>query len=292
MSFRTMKMELQSFIPELSAVQLGLRINRSYSHLLDLHPWSFLKRESLLTTYPPCTTGAATVINGSATVTGSGTNWTAELVGRFFRCGTQSPFYRITAVDPTAQTLTLEQPYGDPSTTANYVIFQHQYAKPADAKNVLSVRYQHLLPNVSKMFIDQLEPDRITTGEPTYWLDLDDTTLELWPVPDQAYTLRLWYNRRLPELTAEDDTSLIPERVVLAHAKMTAYMQMVPTRKEYLQLYQLAQNEYQDLLQAAIEEDMRKLSLPRRVVTDEASFPVSADYWMQHDVLDPRRWNI
>jgi hypothetical protein len=292
MSFRTMKMELQSFIPELSAIQLGLRINRSYSHILDLHPWSFLKRESLLTTYPPYDTGTATVTNGSITITGSGTNWTAELIGRFFRCNTQSSFYRITAVDSNAQTLTLELPYNGSNITADYIIFQHQYPKPTDAKNVLSVRYQYLFPNVSKTFIDQLDPDCISTGQPTYWLDIDDTTLELWPIPDQAYTLRLWYNRRISDLVNENDTSLIPERVVLAHAKMAAYMQMIPARKEYGQLYQLAQNEYQELLQAAIEEDMRKLSLPRRVVTDEDSFPVSADYWMQHDVLDPRRWNI
>ena len=73
------------------------------------------------------TQGSAVVVNGSPTVTGVGTAWTAALIGRQFRIGYNNPVYSIIGVDPIGQTLTLELPWGGTSTTAGYFIIQMYY---------------------------------------------------------------------------------------------------------------------------------------------------------------------
>ncbi|MCL6456706.1 MAG: hypothetical protein K6T85_01745 [Gorillibacterium sp.] len=134
-----------------------------------------------------------------------------------------------------------------------------------------------------------MEPDRTSTGQPVYWIDINPTTFEVWPVPDGVYTLRLWYNITVPELVNESDVPLVPERLLLAHARMASYLQMAAAKSQYRDLYTLTLAEYNELLEAAVEEDMRKLSLPNRVIVDGPHFPQSNDYWLSHDVMDPRR---
>lgn len=292
MSFRSMKLTLQGFVPELSAIQLGLRLNNSYQHLLDLNPWSFIKKEYMLSTVAPYTTGTVSITSGTDTVTGVGTVWTADMVGRFFRVFDAFTFHKIASVDVGAQTLTLDQDYGySDVTTQPYTIFQNLYSYPADCKNLIGIRYDANLCERTKQWIDTLEPDLNSTGQPDFWYKYDDTTIGLWPVPDAVYMLRLYYNRLLPDLAAETDVPEIPERVILAHAILTAYQQLGTTEngaKRYLPMMPEARQNFNDAWSSALEEDMRKLSLPTKVIEDGIDFPQSNDYWMRHDPTDPR----
>lgn len=65
--------------------------------------------------------GAAVVTNGSTTVTGIGTAWTAAMAGRFIFVDGATMKYAISSVDPAAQTLTLETAYGD--STDNFAFY-------------------------------------------------------------------------------------------------------------------------------------------------------------------------
>lgn len=289
MSFRSMKLELQSFVPELNAIQCGLRINRSYEHLLDLHPWSFLNLEALVKLVAPVTAGKATVTLGLATVTGVGTAWAAAQTNAFFRCGTNTTFYKITGV--VGQTLTLETAYNEASGALQaYTIFQNLYAKPIDCKVVLGMRWDYNMPRVTKQYLDTLEPDRTSVGQPLFWSDRDDVTLEVWPVPDQAYTMRLWYKKLVADMSAEADTCLVPERLVLAYAVLAAYRQLAGSKEgsQYAQLVPQAAQEYADLMKTAVEQDMQKLSLPTTVIEPGDAYPQSNDFYMRRDVGDPR----
>ncbi|HEX5273498.1 MAG TPA: hypothetical protein VFW33_23545, partial [Gemmataceae bacterium] len=69
------------------------------------------------------TDGSAIVTNGSAAVTGIGTQWTTSLAGRFlYVTGVNQPA-QISSVDPVGQTLTLLSPYQGPSDNfASYAI--------------------------------------------------------------------------------------------------------------------------------------------------------------------------
>jgi len=287
-----MKLRLQGFVPELSAIQTGLRINHSYLHLLDLHPWSFLKAEYLFATVAPYTTGTIDVTLDSTTVTGTSTVWVSGMADRFLRTSTNTPFYKISSVNTVAQTLTLEQAYTDTTATDQaYTIFQHQFDYPTDCKNIINVRYQHKLPQRTKQFIDSIDPDRRSTGQPNFWIPLADSTFELWPVPNQVYTMRIHYNRSISELSTESATAELSENLIIAHAILACYRQLAsrPEGQGYLNLIPSALRDFQEFWTTAVEEDMRKLSLPTRVRTpDLYDFPQDNDYWLSHDPMDPR----
>ena len=142
MSFRTMKLELQTWVPELNVLHCGVRLNRSYQTLLGLHSWSFLQSEALITTTAPYVTGTATTTEGSTTVSGTTTVWTTAMINRYFRVWSDAAFYKITNVDAGLQTLTLEKAYGTASVTLGaYSIWQHHYAKPTSCKSIVDVRH-------------------------------------------------------------------------------------------------------------------------------------------------------
>lgn len=297
MSFRTMKLELQTYVPELNAIQCGVRLNRSYEHLLDAHPWSFLSVEGLVKLVAPVTAGTVTVINGNASVTGAATAWTSALIGRYIRISSNFAFYKISNV--VGQVITLESVYGETGAAGQaYTIFQHIYTKPTDCKHIRGLRYDYNMPPMPKMSLDTLDPERFSTGQPVYWDDPDDTHFEVWPVPDQNYTLRMWYRKSVADLSADTDTSLIPERLVLAHAKIAAYQQLAATEQgaaRYLPLWQAATQDkgpesFVSLWTSALEEDSHKLNLPTTVRVQGFDVPQSNEYWMQHDATDPRRY--
>ena len=291
MSFRTLKLELQSFVPELNAVQVGLRINRTIQHLLEAHPWSFLKQEAFVHTVAPYNTGTVAISNGSATVTGTLTAWTSNMVGRFIRFDSQIPISVISTVDTVAQTLTLTDLYNGPNiTSSGHSIFQRYYAKPILCRDIISVRYDASLPEKGQEYLNTLDPNRESTGQPVYWSNVDNTTLELWPVPDAVYMVTVRYNKLVPDLAAETDTTVIPERLVLSHARMSAYLQMsaAANGERYAKLYSMAKDEFTMVFQTAVEEDMRKMTLPRQVIQDGVDFPVSNEFYYTHDVMDPR----
>ena len=301
MSYRLMKLELMSFVPELNAVQAGMRLNNSYQHLLELHPWSFIKGDALLKLVAPYTTGTVTATYNSAAVTGNGTAWTSAMIGRYMMITSSMVFYKITNI--VGQVATLETAFGEPdATTVAYRIFQNIYSKPADCANILGIRYNSNLSRITKTWLDNLDPLRESTGEPSSWLDRTDLLFEIWPVPDANYTIRMWYNRSFAALSAETDVPVIPARIVIAHAKMEACMQLAfspgvdpNVAKQYLGVYTLLTQDqgpasFNAIWKAAVEEDTRKLSLPKTVLAvGWDAVPVDNQYWLSHDVTDPRR---
>ena len=297
MSFRSMKLELGGFVPELNAIQCGLRINRSYENLLDAHPWSFLNLETLVKLLAPTTAGNVDVTYGSAAVTGHSTAWTSALIGQYFRSSSNFAFYQITNV--VGQVLTLETVYGEPTALAQgYSIFKHIYTKPTDCKHIRGLRYDYNMPSVPKMSIDTLDPERFSTGQPVYYDDISDTKFEVWPVPDANYTLRLWYRKSVADLAAETDVALLPERLLVKHAQMSAYQQLAGTEQgaaRYMPLWQAMTKDqgpdsFSTLWALALEEDSRKLNLPMTVRTLGYDIPMDNDYWLRHDPTDPRRY--
>jgi hypothetical protein len=300
MSYRTMKLELMSFVPELNAIQVGLRINRSYQHLLALHPWSFIKGDTLLKLLAPYTTGTVTATYGSASVTGAGTTFTSAHIGYNLMVQSAMVYYKVTNV--VAGVLTIEATYGEATVTGAYRLFKNQYSVPTDCANIIAIRYDSNLVRTTKTWLDSLDPVRESTGEPYSWIPITNNTFEIWPVPDQNYTIRVWYNRSFPDMALETDTCAIPESVVLAHAKLEACMQMATSpgtdpnvAKQYLQVYTTLTQDpgpasFKALWAAAVEEDTRKISLPRTVLAvDYDAVPQDNEYWMTHDVMDPRR---
>lgn len=268
MSFRSMKIELQTFAPELNPLQCGMRLNRSYQRLLDMHEWSFLKQEALITTTPIYQTGTVTSVTGSDTVTGTGTAFVAAMIGRYIKMGDQPESYKITGVDVGLQTLTLESDVGVGVTNSGYVMYQIFYSKPADCRFVIDVRRQLSLMKKTHDWLDEFDPDRDGTGEPVFYADYSDTLLEIYPPSDQAYTVRLSYKISVPDMIAETDVPVLQEPLIVTHAAKQVYRQLAANAEKaghYLQLYQLAKDDFAEAWKAAFEADLKKQTLPSRV---------------------------
>lgn len=293
MSYRTMKLELSGFAPELSMIQIGLRLNHSYNYLFDFHPWSFKNKEVNFATVAPYTTGTMDVTQGSTAVVGHSTTWTAAMAGRFVKCGVGGvPFYQIASVGGVTS-LTLSQNYTDSTALKQpYSIFQHRYSIPSDCGNITAIIYDSELPERTKNYLDVLDPERQSVGQPVWWCHFDNDTFELWPVPDRIYTCRISYQLAFTALSLETDVPLFSEWCIIQHARLMAYEQLSTTEdgsKRYTRdAIDKAREAFAEVWFAAVEDDMRKLSLPTKVVEDGIDFPQSNDYWMKHDPTDPR----
>lgn len=286
MSFRTMKFELQSYVPELNPLQCGVRLNRSYQTLLDMHQWSFLKREALINTVANYTTGTVTVVAGSTTVTGIGTAWVAGMVGRFIKFGTEAQAYKISTVNVVAQTLTVESAVATAVTAGGYYIFARWYSKPTSCKHIVSVRRQLVLAEKTQEWLDGFDPDRDSTGEPIYWCNFDDDLIELYPPSDQVYVVRVKYVIEVADMSAEADVSLLPENLVITHALTASYRILSgnPERgRHYLGLYQTARADFKEAWDAAYETDLSRQTLPTEVQRGGSDLPSSSDFWIKKD---------
>src|SRR3990167_9112515 len=99
------------------AIQMGL----DRATMQDL---PYLMTEGFITTVAPYETGTVTVANGSKTVTGSGTTFTAAIVGRKIRIESENAYYRISAFVSTTE-ITLEVAYqGTTQSGADYSIYK------------------------------------------------------------------------------------------------------------------------------------------------------------------------
>lgn len=283
MSFRGMKYELQSSCPELNPLQCGVRLNRSYQTLLDMHQWSFLRREALINTVGVYNTG--TVTSAGTTVTGAGTAWTAGMANRYIRLSTQPEFYKIISVDPVAQTLVIETTAGTAVAASGYYIFQYHYAKPTNAKHIVGIRRELWLNERSQAWLDGFDPDRNSTGPPLYWNNFDDDTVEIYPPSDQPYTVRVTYIISVADMVAETDTCLLPENLVVLHATKASYrfLSTRPEGKQYAALLQGVLDEFKDAWTAAYETDLSRQTLPTQVLQDGIDLPTSSDFWIARD---------
>lgn len=118
---------IQAWNADLSQPKILAIINGTLRKIYDRKTWFFLFVKGQLIAPQAVTTGQATTTLGEYTVQGTGTSWTTDLIGRQFRIGYNNPIYTITDVDVTAQTLTLELPWGSPSVTSGYFIIQYYF---------------------------------------------------------------------------------------------------------------------------------------------------------------------
>ena len=142
--------------------------------------------------------GTATVTANSNTVQGNNTTWDQTLSGRQFRAGLNTPIYTITGVDPFAQTLTLELPWGGPfppgqtTQTTGYYIVQMYYSFGPNIKYIKTcVNMQmgfKLWTNLTQDYLDNRDPWRITVNFPWGLAPMPadpngNYLVELWPAP-------------------------------------------------------------------------------------------------------------
>lgn len=146
------------------AIQVGLY----RATMTDL---PYLMTDGFITTIAPYETGTVTATNGSATVTGASTTFTALMVGRKIRFGSENAYYRIKTFVSTTE-LTLEANYqGTTASGKTYSIFKDEYRLPADLdvyKVMRQIENAIALIDIENTAFDLANPSPSGEGDPMY----------------------------------------------------------------------------------------------------------------------------
>lgn len=111
----------------------------AFRRLAEIRRWSWLVKYNQFIAPNVYNTGTVSVTNGLTTVTGSGTTWTAAMVGRQFRVGLSAPIYTIAQFN-NSTSLQLDLPFGGPTSVGTgYSIYQCYFTPPADFHQFISV---------------------------------------------------------------------------------------------------------------------------------------------------------
>lgn len=231
-------------------------VSERWKEVANTNTLRMLRRSGELVTTPAYLTGTIDVTNGSRTVTGTGTVFTTDMVGRYLRQKTN--WHRIESVSgPT--TLTLESPFTEDTTTGSgYHIVQRWYRLAPNIRKLLPtfshMRLRRTLQLVSRDSLDMSIPSRFSINQvPQYIAEIepdDDGTkrVEIYPYPATTEMLHYVYWIKPPDLKFHDeipafiDIEAFREGVmidVMRH-KMFKYMDEGKQREA-----ELMRNEYQ-----------------------------------------------
>lgn len=134
--------------------------------------YDYLMEDSFITTVAPYTTGTAAITNGSKTVTGSGTTFTAAMVDRKIRFASDNAYYRIASFTSTT-VITLEAAYqGDTTGSTTFSIYKDEYRLPADLaryKMPRQIENGVAIADIDASTFDLLDPSTISEGDPFVW---------------------------------------------------------------------------------------------------------------------------
>lgn len=215
---------------QLSSANAAAIIQAVAREIAEDFDWSVRQREAVVSLVAPYTTGTLAATLGSATLTGTGTTWTAAMVRRaitidgaetYLRVATYVSGTQITLGD--AQGAAVTWPYAT-AATATYSIFPLDYDLGTDVAKVLGGTEQWPLTEVSRAWIDAVDPQRTSRGTPEKYaltrtmLDSSGVTqrtfLELWPVASAASVLRVPYLCAPPALTGDNDLPVCPSQLI------------------------------------------------------------------------------
>lgn len=217
---------LRLWAPDLPIFLAKQLIRDRYRRVCERRPWGALRTEAEFILDVAKTDGTVTLTRGSATVTGSGTNFLAGDVGRQFQAGNRAPVYTITGVASTTS-MTLDRVFGntDDGAGLSYRILDAYVTCPADFKYFMVVmdpvqnwRLRHF---VTQDDIMRLDPARTTAGTPWALVDRRHSTLsatdgqaqyEMWPYSTSERNYPYYYVRQASDLSLDSDIPEIPVR--------------------------------------------------------------------------------
>ena len=193
-------------------------INDIDEEICESHNFGWLYGDSSFITTAPYSIGTVTATAGSTTITGSGTTFTAGMVGR--KITLENAFYEISAYVSGTE-ITLGTAYaGAGGAGLTYKIYQNEYSLSSDAEDVLSMYQENnprKLTNVELSFLDAHYPQRNSYGYPSMYAIIGYDSngymkVEVYNIPDQARNIYYRMKKRVTVLSADSDEPIIPLR--------------------------------------------------------------------------------
>lgn len=281
---------------------VGNFVNSRHRDLLESHDWSRRKNDVLISSVVDKSAGTVTVTNGNATVLGSGTAFASADVGRTVRIGTDAwGLWTVNAVaDTTHFTLgdangTAVVFPGDTAAAQTYLMFTQRYSLGSAIEQIISVKYQSPLTEVSEEFLDQRDPSRLTTGTIPVWFarcsrDLSGTNdlvrIEIYPRPASVITINVKIEKAHTDLTATQNP-IVPSGPLQWFAAVdTCYFLHAKTKDEtWLALAATYQKQGDTSLEFEVGQDAKKMGVIQSVQDVNGGVPLgSTDFGLDHDV--------
>lgn len=192
MNLRQMIGSVLQWNPDCPPPLVSQFITNSYRRILDSRLWYGLMTRGQISVPTVYSTGTATFTLGSNLIQGIGTAWTTSMVGMQIRCGFNTGYYNVSAVNPTLQQITVDLPWGNPTASAGYQLLQTWVTLGPNIKLVLEMVNQRqgwrLLCNLPQAALNEWDTWRTTTGWTQILANKEPNAAgwpmyELWPAP-------------------------------------------------------------------------------------------------------------
>lgn len=194
--------------------QVKQKINVAQTDICFDKPYRFTGDTRPLVIKARVTTGTAALTQGSSNVTGTGTSWTADMVGRKFIVPGQKQFYKIVRV-ASATSLTINPAFiEDSNATSNYVIYQDEYGLYPDCQGVRTIYTPDVPYPLNPISIREMDtaksycPDYV--GAPRFYTVNGNT----------FYRQKTWQNWLLGTDFFEDSPNIVngrQKKLILSH---------------------------------------------------------------------------
>lgn len=207
--------QISSQNPDIDFSDIQVEVNGIARKIYDRREWYGMMMSGQIATTGFTIGGSVNVTQNSNIVQGVNTNWLPNIVGQQFRLGYNTPPYTIQAVDPFAQTLTLQLPWASNTiTSAGYFVAQYYYSMSPlikyihTAKNMLMAWRLRL--DYTQQTLDSRDPWRATVFTPTALVQMPPDQngsyqVELWPVPSIVQALPFIAMSQPPNLVNDSD---------------------------------------------------------------------------------------
>ncbi len=294
--------ELTLWVPGFTPDAYDSAINRAYSELARMYPWSKFDTEFKLVTKQSIDTGGAHFTNGAATISAATTvsaAWSGDYAGMFVKKRDDvAAYYIITSNDSVE--LTVTEAYLGITTTAvasagdGYTIFQHIYAIPSGVETVVHLMHDHYLAEMDDVTFETIDADLEAEGEPSKWRNAgvdssNNTLVQIYPPRlDGVYELR-GRGRLRPERLTSSSTPLLDANMIMSYASIDLLYrkQMMNPSSVSAQHIEHAVERSDMYIQAALNLDWRARTVARYTHDNFfKSYHRGQKWYVSHDPWD------
>jgi len=273
-------------------------VNNIARDYYDRRNWYGLLRKGQFISPGYYSTGNVALTFGSPTVQGNGTNWTPALNGvsilqQQLRVGFTAPILNIIGLNQSAQTLTLELPWGLPSTTTSgYWITQYYYSVP-NIKYIYSCKNLQLMyriwTNVPQNLLENWDPSRLQFMYPRVLASMPpdvngNTQFELWPAPNTQQSFPYLGYVYPDNLTQDTDNfpaftriDIIKTRVIAEVLRYRPKQNQAYSEATALALAREKTAEYDAMMASAIQAD--EALMRQDIITQAEMLPMANMDW-------------
>lgn len=249
-----------------NATLLKRWINKAQQKILRAFEWPFNRNPTplVIQTVSDITTGTVSTTIGNTTITFSSAP-TVSIANRYIQTSSSNDWYRITAHTANVTTATIEIGALATASAATYTVRKVYYSTDSTVDRIIQVT-QTVLPyqliETSTEYFQSFNPGFLASGTPRIYMpDGVDSSgfpqFKLWPNPDAAINLSVYYLKTAVDMSADADVSVIPAKwhtsVLLSGAQIEAFQflddtKMVTSKADFLEGLEEMKTEYETAL--------------------------------------------